>query len=221
MTWRARWDRPDETAYMKVSAITAGVVVGVSLLAMIMGISSKGYSILMRTASPLPQEPASNARQTPTSLPQAPPDTPEPSAPKSVPAQSPNQAAEVKQLSGSTRQPTNPGALQRVQSPDTIAPPVASGKTRIAIKANQGSWIDACSDGRTIIRKYLPPLNRVDLEFSSDSVIRLGNSGGVEISVNGAPTGPLGVLGQMRVVQFDSKGSHFLMPGDPGAECGK
>jgi uncharacterized protein DUF4115 len=221
MTWRTRWVRSDETAYMKVVAIAAGAVVGVSLLAMIIGISSKGYSILMRTTWPSPQEAASKAKQAPTRLSQTPADAPESRLPNSVPIQSPDQAATVKQFTGSSRQSANLGATQRGQLPTAIPLPATSGKTRIVLKANQGTWIDACSDGRTVFRRYLPPPNSVHIEFSSEAVIRLGNSGGIETSVDGKSTGPLGVLGQTRVVQFDSKGFHFLMPGDPGAECGK
>jgi hypothetical protein len=221
MTGRAREERPDETANMKVLAIGAGVMIGASLLAMTAVISSKGYSILMRTALPSPQATASKPRPRQTQLPQAPPQAPEPSLPNSVPMRSPEQPASAKQIAGSSGQPDNLAATQRVQSPDTVAPPVASGQTRLAVKANQGSWIDACPDGRTAFRRYLPPQTRVDLRFSSSAVLRLGNSGGTEISVNGTPTGPLGAVGQIRVVQFDSNGFHFLMPGDPGTECGR
>ena len=220
MTWRARWERSDETPYMKAAAIAAGVVVGVSLLAMIMGISSKGYSALLSTATPSQPEAANKVRQGPAPLPQAPSDAPEHGLPKSVPIQSPKQAA-TKPLASSSPQPANVGTAQQVQSPDAIVPPVASVKTRIAIKANEGSWVDACADGQTVFRKYLPPQNSVDLQFLNEAVVRLGNSGGIETSVNGTPTGPLGRLGQIRVVHFDSKGFHFLMPGDPGTECGK
>jgi Domain of unknown function (DUF4115) len=219
MPGRARDERPDETANMKILAIGAGVVIGVSLLAMVTVISSKGYSILMRTAVPSPQETASKPRPRQVQLPEASPNAPEPSLPRSVPMQSPKPPA--KQIAGSGRQSASLGVTQRAQTLHAVVPRVASGQTRLAIKANQGSWIDACPDGRIAFRRYLSPPNSVDLRFSSYAVIRLGNSGGIEISVNGAPTGPLGAVGQIRVVQFDLKGYYFLMPGDPGTECGK
>ena len=219
MPGRARDEQPDETPNMKILAIGAGVVIGVSLLAMITVISSKGYSILMRTAVPSPQETASKSRPSQVQLPEVPPKPPEPSLPRSVPMQSP--APPAKQIAGSGRPSASLGVTQRAQTLHAVVPPVASGQTRVAIKANQGSWIDACPDGRIAFRRYLSPLNSVDFRFSSYAVIRLGNSGGIEISVNGAPTGPLGAVGQIRVVHFDLKGYHFLMPGDPGTECGK
>jgi len=99
--------------------------------------------------------------------------------------------------------------------------PVVRGKSRIVIQAKQGSWIDACADGRTVIRRYLAPAGTADLEFSNSAVVRTGNAGGVDISVNGSLAGPVGKLGEVRVIQFDAKGFHLLEQGDPGTECGR
>lgn len=99
--------------------------------------------------------------------------------------------------------------------------PRLEGKSRIAIKAKQGSWIDACADGRTVLREYLSQAGTANLGFSNVAVVRTGNAGGVEISVNGTATGNVGALGEVRVIQFDAKGFHFLQQGDPGTECGE
>ena len=105
--------------------------------------------------------------------------------------------------------------------PQRVQLPPVQGKSRIVIQATQGSWIDACADGRTVIRRYIPQSNAADLEFSNVAVVRTGNAGGVEISVNGTSTGPVGALGEVRVIQFDAKGFRFLEQGDPGTECGQ
>jgi len=106
-------------------------------------------------------------------------------------------------------------------TPRAPVPRRLQGKSRIAIKAKQGSWIDACADGRTVLREYLPQASATDLGFSKVAVVRTGNAGGVEISVNGTSTGPMGALGEVRVMQFDARGFHFLEEGDPGTECGR
>jgi hypothetical protein len=209
----------DETAMRKLVATAAGVVVGVSILVLILVISSKAYSNLTRIALPSQQEAVGNVRQRQNQS-QTSPVAP-PSLPTSVPKQAPEKGSNSKQFTGSIRQPASLGAAQKVQSPGTVTPAVMSAKSRIAIKANQGSWIDVCTDGQTILRKYFPPLSNVDLGFSKDAIVRMGNSGGVEISINGTPAGPLGLLGKPRVVQFGPKGFRFLMPGDPGTECGR
>jgi len=110
---------------------------------------------------------------------------------------------------------------QSVKATPQAPLPRLQGKSRIAIKAKQGSWIDACADGRTVLREYLPQAGAADLGFSNVAVVRTGNAGGVEISVNGTSTGPVGALGEVRVIQFDAKGFHFLEQGDPGTECGQ
>jgi hypothetical protein len=200
-------------------ATAVGVVAGVSLLVVIMGITFRGYSILTKTALP--------SLQRQTRLTQAPPIAPEPGLPSSVPTPPREQPGNLKQFPApgaavaSSQQPANLGATPRVPSPATAAPSAASGKSHIAMRAIQGSWIDACADGQIVFRRYLPQRSSVDFEFSNDADVRLGNAGGVKASVNGIPTVSLGALGQVRVVQFDAKGIHFLTPGDPGTECGK
>jgi hypothetical protein len=213
----------DETAMMKMVATAAGVVVGVSILAVIIAISSKDYLKLLkltRIASPSQQVAVSNARKRQNQPVQTLPVAPQPGLPTSGPRQSPKQDS-LKQFTGLRGQSASLDETQRVQPLGIVTPSVVSRKSRIAIKANQGSWIDVCTDGRTVVRKYLPQLSIVDLGFSNEAVVRLGNSGGVEISLNGTPTGQLGVVGQPRVVQFDAKGLRFLIPGDPGTECGR
>jgi hypothetical protein len=229
MTWRAHYEQPDETPMMKMVATAAGVVIGVSVLAIVIGITSKGYSILTRNALPSLQERVSKAWQRQTRLTQAPPVALEPSLPGSVLPQTPEQTGSLKQFPGpaaaaqSSPKPVDLGATQRVQSPSTVALPIASGKVHMAIKATHtlGSWIDVCADGQTVVRKYLPEQGTVAVSFANNAVVRLGNSGGVEISLNGAQISPLGRAGQPRVVQFSAEGLHFLMPGDPGSACGR
>ncbi len=230
MTQQSDGEQPHESTIMKMVATTVGVVVGVSLLVVIVGISLRGYSILTKTAFPLllRQDPVSKSRQEQTRLIQAAPQVaPEPSLPGSVREGPGEQSNTLKQFPGSgvalesSEQAANLGATRRVQSSGAVAPAVASGKSNIAIRAIQGSWIDACADGQTVFRRYFPQRSSVDLGFSNDAVVRLGNSGGVEVSVNGTPTGSLGVSGQTRVIQFDAKGFRFLMAGDPGTACGR
>jgi cytoskeleton protein RodZ len=99
--------------------------------------------------------------------------------------------------------------------------PAVPGKSRIVIQAKQGSWIDACADGRTVIRRYLAPSGTAELGFSNSAVVRTGNAGGIDISVNGTLAGPVGKIGEVRVMQFDARGFHLLEQGDPGTECGQ
>jgi cytoskeleton protein RodZ len=109
----------------------------------------------------------------------------------------------------------------KVSPPQHARVPAVQGKSRIVIQAKQGSWIDACADGRTVIRRYLAPAGTAELGFSNAAVVRTGNAGGVDISVNGTSAGPVGKIGEVRVVRFDAQGFHLLEQGDPGTECGQ
>jgi Domain of unknown function (DUF4115) len=258
-----------ETLKMKVGATAAGVIIGASILAVIIGISLNFTKLTSPPSQKAPvskapqgqtqpsqQAPVSKTPQTQTRPSQQaavsktprvqtqPPQQAAVSKTPQVQTQPPQQAAVSKAPQGQT-QPPQQAAVSKTPQVQTQPPqqaavssappmqtssvptapmapqPALSGKSRLAIKANQGSWIDVCTDGQTVLRKYFPPLSKVNLGFSKDAIVRMGNSGAVEISINGTLAGPLGSLGKPRVVQFDGKGPHFLMPGDPGTECGR
>jgi len=114
-----------------------------------------------------------------------------------------------------------PSKPARASAPAQAHAPAVLAKSRIVIQAKQGSWIDACADGRTVIRRYLAPAGTAELGFANTAVVRTGNAGGVDISVNGALAGPIGKAGEVRVIRFDAKGFHLLEQGDPGTECGQ
>ena len=109
----------------------------------------------------------------------------------------------------------------KVSPPQPTQSPAVRSKSRIVIQAKQGSWIDACADGRTVIRRYLAPAGTAELGFVNTAVVRTGNAGGVDISVNGTSAGAVGKAGEVRVIRFDGKGIHLLEQGDPGTECGQ
>jgi len=118
---------------------------------------------------------------------------------------------------------TTPAAPKpvKVSPPQHTRVPAVQGKSRIVIQAKEGSWIDVCADGRTVIRRYLEPAGKAELGFANAAAVRAGNAGGVDISVNGTSAGTVGTTGEVRVVLFDAAGFHILAPGDPGAECGQ
>jgi cytoskeleton protein RodZ len=172
-----------ETTVQKLTATAAGVVAGVTLLAVVIGISSTSSSILSKIAL---------GPSTETVMKSAPVIT-APAPPKPVKA-SPPPHAQI---------------------------PAVRGKLLMMIQAKQGSWIDACADGRTVIRRYLAPSSTAEVGFRNAAVVRTGNAGGVDISVNGTLAGPVGKAGEVRVVRFDAGGFHVLVPGEPGTECGQ
>ena len=116
--------------------------------------------------------------------------------------------------------PTAPAAKE---SPAPAASSVVPGKQHLTITAMNahGSWVDACADGRTVARKFVPERGTVDVEFSSNAVVRLGNPDGTTISFNGQPAGPAGQVGRPKIVLFDANGFHPAAAGEPGSDCGR
>jgi hypothetical protein len=201
---RASFETPAVSRTRLMVATAVGVVIGAALAVIIVGIASAGYSSLTTMPFPLHREAPEKTPQRYAQVAPAPPVVKEPGMPSAHPAENPAQFSSLKQSPG-----------------PAVSAPVAPGKSHITITGGQGSWVDACPDGRTVFRGYLAGQSSEELSFSHYATVRLGSAGGVQASVNGAPVGPLGRVGQIRVVRFDAKGVHFLGPDDPGRECGE
>ena len=243
MTGQPENHQVQETPFTKLASTLGGVVMGLSLTALVIGFASNSYSILLRTAWPSPWRPPNKVRPSEWPLAQT---TQRPitslSSPPITP-QLPERAAGVKSIPVMAMSvhpnaiPANQGQTnareavpQRVNvaSPPVVPPPgviatkTAPDKVQMIVKATHplGSWIDVCADGQTIVRKYLPQLGTIAAGFKNDAVLRLGNSGGVEVALDGVQAAPLGRPGQPRVVRFSPGGLEFLVQGDPRRECG-
>jgi hypothetical protein len=79
------------------------------------------------------------------------------------------------------------------------------------IRAAEPSWLFASSDGKQIFQGLLAVNQTLVVEFSEGAVLRIGNAGGVEISLDGKPIGPLGERGKYRVVELSRRGARFLL----------
>jgi hypothetical protein len=108
-------------------------------------------------------------------------------------------------------------------STDKVASPHSVSPSYLTIRAEHelGSWVDVCTGGKEVVRQFLPQQQSVKVAFSDNVVIRLGNAGGVEISVNGVPMRPLDIVGKPKVARYSAGAFHLLKPGEPGSECGR
>ena len=84
------------------------------------------------------------------------------------------------------------------------------------------SWVGVCSDGKEVLSRVLTSGDRREIEFSEKAILRTGNAGGTEVSVDGRPIGSLGPAGALRIVELDPHEFHLLslQPGDNGHDCG-
>jgi hypothetical protein len=150
--------------------------------------------------------------------------------PKAQSTQKPEQV-----LVADSATPTTPAAAQSTRSPEQTSPaPVrvtpslaqtsaapipmplnASRKRHASIKATEASWVSACSDGKEVFARLFLPNDKREIEFSERAVMRVGNAGGVEITLEGKPIEMVGGPGRLREIEFSPGGFQFR-PVPPG-----
>jgi len=110
---------------------------------------------------------------------------------------------------------------------DTAAAPVKSesASTRPLIRAvvlSHGvDWVSACSDGKETHTKLLMAGDSLYFDFATKAVLRVGDSGATEITLDGKPVGPFGRPGSPRVISLDENGLTYLsgLPADGSGDC--
>ncbi len=127
----------------------------------------------------------------------------------------------------STEQPAPPGPQGTpAPGPGGAPPPVpvagASASTpnaavRVELTADEPVWVLARSDGKYLFSGTLGAKESRTIEAASTVLLRLGNAGGVTITLNGKPVGPVGPKGQVRTVQFTSGGFEIVPVAKPPA----
>ena len=78
--------------------------------------------------------------------------------------------------------------------------------------ADEPVWVLARTDGKYLFSGTLEPNQTRTVEATGEVVLRLGNAGGVSITLNGKPIGAVGPKGQVRTVQFTSGGFQVVAP---------
>jgi cytoskeleton protein RodZ len=146
---------------------------------------------------PAPTE-SSSAQQPASRLPEA--------SPAAPPA---NSEAQREQNPAET--PANP-ADQKPAEPSAANP---NGTVRVELTADEPVWVLARADGKYLFSGTLEPKQTRVVEANGTLMLRLGNAGGVNITLNGKPIGTVGAKGQVRDVQFTSGGFHIVAAPKP------
>ena len=118
--------------------------------------------------------------------------------------------------------PSTPQSAPPVTAPSAV--PVASAPAshpnapvRVELTAEEPVWILVRSDGKYSFSGTLNAKESRIVEATSTVLLRLGNAGGVAITLNGKPVGPVGPKGQVRTVQFTSGGFEIVAVPKPPA----
>lgn len=114
----------------------------------------------------------------------------------------------------------------KAPSPGGAPPPVPvagapasnpNAAVRVELTADESVWVLARSDGKYLFSGTLGAKESRTIEATSTVLLRLGNAGGVTITLNGKPVGPVGPKGQVRTVQFTSGGFEIVAVPKPPA----
>jgi hypothetical protein len=90
----------------------------------------------------------------------------------------------------------------------------AAVKSHASIRTNDRSWITACVDGKVVFSKLFTAGSQDSVDFVDRAVVRTGNAGPVEITLDGKPVGALGQTGQVRVIELVPGAPRFLVGGE-------
>jgi cytoskeleton protein RodZ len=110
-----------------------------------------------------------------------------------------------------TSQPNGASApLTASNTAATVAP--ADAAVRVEMTADEPVWVSAHGDGKYLFSGTLQANESRTALAETTVVLRLGNAGGIHISLNGKPIGPIGPKGQIRTVQLTSGGFQIVLP---------
>lgn len=155
---------------------------------------------------------ANPAAQPPAAEPSAAPQT---EAAGTAPSQ-PGASAEAAQ------QPAKPLETPTVKpASDTnggTAPLRGSGPVKVEIAtSDEPVWVLVRTDGKYSFSGTMEPNQTRTVDADGIVLLRLGNAGGVAITVNGKPIPAVGPKGQVRTVQLTSGGFQIVAPPKPSA----
>lgn len=104
-----------------------------------------------------------------------------------------------------------PGKPVQPAAPEPLAAPASTqGMRHAEIRVTEPVWVYAVSDGKEVLQKLLAKDETKQIEFADKVLVRVGNAGGVEITVDGKSIGPLGPSGKIRAIEITSAGHRFV-----------
>src|SRR5262249_8821570 len=97
-------------------------------------------------------------------------------------------------------------------SPPPQTPPAkpAQSALKLDVQANEAAWVSIYENDKLTFARVMEPGQTKTIESSGKIRLQLGNAAGVEVSVNGKPSGSLGRKGQVRVLEVTADGLHAV-----------
>jgi len=125
--------------------------------------------------------------------------------------QAPRQTASASKIeAGPAAQPAAPSPQTSPQTAPAPPPADPTAAVRVGLSADEKTWISISSDGKNVFADALQPHQTKVVEAAGKVRLLVGNAGGVEISLNGKPIGPIGPKGQVRIVELTPAGFQIV-----------
>jgi cytoskeleton protein RodZ len=112
---------------------------------------------------------------------------------------------------------TVPAQPPAVNAENASTQPNANAPVHLEITASEAVWVLVRTDGKFAFTGTMDPNTKRTVDATKDVVLRLGNAGGVTITLNGQPVPTLGPKGQPRTIQFTS-GGFQIVPAKPPSD---
>jgi cytoskeletal protein RodZ len=81
---------------------------------------------------------------------------------------------------------------------------------RVALTATEPVWLSIKADGTQTYSGTLEGQQRKEFDASTKMTVLIGNAGGLEVSLNGKPVGPLGGRGQVQMLLLTPNGAYVV-----------
>ncbi len=94
-------------------------------------------------------------------------------------------------------------------------PPNPNATVHVELTAVEAVWLLVKADGKYVFSGTIEPNQSRTVEANSTVLLRLGNAGGVNITLNGKPIGAVGPKGQVRTIQLTSGGFEIVAAPKP------
>ena len=113
---------------------------------------------------------------------------------------------------------TSAAAKTELPSAQPPAEPISSalgdpaGPMHVALKATEPTWVAITLDGKRVYSGILQPNESKTLNASGAMHVLVGNAGGLDVTYNGKPLGPLGTKGQVKILNVTPEGAQVLAP---------
>jgi cytoskeleton protein RodZ len=116
--------------------------------------------------------------------------------------------------------PAQSAPAAQTQTPETTPQDIAgtstaqgsTGSLHIALKAEEPTWVRATASGKVVFTGVIQPNETKDLSAPDTVTLRIGNAGGLSITLNGKAIPAVGPKGQVRVVQLSPDGAVQIAP---------